>query len=74
MTWIFYTNCDSCSVGGHAYVLSVGVTMVVEGFPRLREVDDRDDVHHKKITSLLAMSVHQKCAMVDHVYVQLVEF
>ena len=42
--------------GRHAYVPSVGVTMVVEGFPRLIVVDDRDDVHHKGIPALFAMS------------------
>ena len=65
---------DSCSEGGHAYVLSVGVTMVLEGFPRLTVVDDRDDVHHEGIAAPFAMSVHQKCEVVDHVYVQLVDF
>ena len=48
--------------------------MVIEGFPRQRVVDDRDDVHHERIAALFAMSVHQKCAVVDNVYVQLVEF
>ena len=50
------------------------VTMVVEKFPRLSVVNDRDDVHHKGTGALFAMSVHKHCAVVDHVYVQLVEF
>ena len=62
---------DRCQEGGHAYVYSVSVTMVAEG---LNVVDGHGDVHHTGEQALLATSVHKKCAVVDHVYVQLVEF
>ena len=61
-------NWDRCSEDGHVYAPSVGVTMVVEG-PSV--VDGHGGVRHKMKAELLAMSVHQKFAVVDHVYVQL---
>ena len=70
--WILNTILDSYSAGGHANVPSVGVTMTVECFPQLSVVDDHDDDRQKKIGALFAMSAHKECAVVDHVYVQLV--
>ena len=58
----------------HAYVPSVGVTITVEGFPQLSVMDDHDNVRHKRVGAVFAMSAHKECAVVDHVYVQLVGF
>ena len=49
---------------------SVNATMVIE---ELGAADGHDDVHHTVTTELFAMSVHSLCAVVDHVYDQLVE-
>ena len=46
--WVLDTNRDSFLDGGHVYVLSVKVTMEVEGFQGLSVVDDSYDVYHKK--------------------------
>ena len=60
---------NSCSEDGHAYVPSVEATMVELGV-----VDGHGDVHHRGTTELFAMSAQSLCAVVDHVYDQLVKF
>ena len=72
--WVLDTNRDSFLDGGHVYVLSVKVTMEVEGFQGLSVVDDSYDVYHKRKAALFAMNVHKNCTVFDHVYVQLVDF
>ena len=63
-------DCDNCSEVGHAYVPSVDATMVVG---RLSVVDGHGDVCDETRAELYTMRVHQKSAVVDHVYVQSVE-